>query len=490
MAKISKEMMQQMVSKLGGSSNIVKFGNCMTRLRITIKKSVDIEEIKAIDGVLGVVLSGNEVQIVLGPGKATLAAELMSEILGRDSDFQLETAEDAINDLSAKKEDLETAASAVKSEIKAKQVHPIQKFLSKFATIFTPLIPGFIAAGLMLGIATLLEQNLVVGKENVPSLLLQSIGYLKLFSKGMFSFMSILIGYNASVAFGGSGIIGGILASFFILGYNPDATSGIYSGIKDFFGIKIDPRGNIIGVLISSISASYLERKIRRIVPSNLDMLLTTSIVLLIMGCATFLIVMPAGFFLFKGMSFLFANLSGNPIGAAVLSGLFLIAVLFGIHQGFVPVYFGLMEKQGFNSLFPILAMAGAGQVGAALALYVRAKSHSNIRRQIAGAIIPGFLGIGEPLIYGITLPRIKPFVTACLGGAAGGFFIGMIAFLGFPMGLNSAFGPSGLVALPLMTSGGGALQAMTIYFLGLVVSYIAGFLITFFFGTKNVDLS
>ncbi|MFP1454163.1 hypothetical protein ACLB1O_03680 [Escherichia coli] len=59
-----------------------------------------------------------------------------------------------------------------------------------------------------------------------------------------------------------------------------------------------------------------------------------------------------------------------------------------------------------------------------------------------AGRLFPA--GVGEPLIYGVTLPRMKPFVTACLGGAAGGLFIGLIAWWGLPMGLNSAFGPSG----------------------------------------------
>jgi N-acetylmuramic acid-specific PTS system IIC component len=78
------------------------------------------------------------------------------------------------------------------------------------------------------------------------------------------------------------------------------------------------------------------------------------------------------------------------------------------------------------------------------------------LRTQIKGAIIPGFLGIGEPLIYGVTLPRMKPFITACIGGACGGFFLGLIAWLGLPVGLNTVFGPSGLVALPLMTSASG----------------------------------
>lgn len=76
---------------------------------------------------------------------------------------------------------------------------------------------------------------------------------MKVFSKGLFSFLSILIGYNAAKAFGGSGVNGAILASLFILGYNPEATKGIYSGLSNFFGLTIDPRGNIIGVLIAAI---------------------------------------------------------------------------------------------------------------------------------------------------------------------------------------------------------------------------------------------
>lgn len=56
--------------------------------------------------------------------------------------------------------------------------------------------------------------------------------------------------------------------------------------------------------------------------------------------------------------------------------------------------------------------------------------------------IIPGFLGIGEPLIYGVTPPRVKPFVTACVGGSAGGFFIGLVSYMGLPIGLNTVFGP------------------------------------------------
>ncbi|MBL4238698.1 PTS N-acetylmuramic acid transporter subunit IIBC [Vibrio fluvialis] len=485
MAKISQTMISQILAAVGGSGNVNKCGNCMTRLRLTLANNgvADQATLKQIPGVMGVVESDEQFQIILGPGKAQQAADLMNQLIESITSGNAQPIE--AND----SQDLSSVAAAQKKQMKSKQTSAVQRFLSKFATIFTPLIPGFIAAGLLLGFATLLEQIYVV--DQTPSqFMLDLIAYMKVFGKGLFAFLSILIGYNAQQAFGGSGVNGAILASLFVLGYNPEATSGIYSGMSEFFGYTIDPRGNIIGVLLAAIIGAQVERKVREYMPDDLDMILTSVVTLLIMGVVTYVVIMPIGGELFKGMSWLFMNLNDNPLGAAVLAGLFLISVVFGIHQGFVPVYFALMEAQGFNSLFPILAMAGAGQVGASLALYFKANKDAVLRTQVKGAIIPGILGIGEPLIYGVTLPRVKPFVTACVGGAAGGFFIGLVSYLGLPVGLNTVFGPSGIVAIPLMTSNSGIFAGMTVFVTGLLISYVVGFIATYFVGSKNVDLS
>ncbi|WP_104028346.1 PTS N-acetylmuramic acid transporter subunit IIBC [Vibrio jasicida] len=484
MAKITSNTVSQLLAAVGGSNNVSKCGNCMTRLRLSLANNslADQSVIKQIPGVMGVVESDEQFQIILGPGKAQQAADMMNKLI--DSLISGDSEEP-----DAPQQDLSAVAAEQKKQMKSKQTSAVQRFLSKFATIFTPLIPGFIAAGLLLGFATLLEQIFVL--DQTPSqFMLDLIVYMKVFGKGLFAFLSILIGYNAQQAFGGSGVNGAILASLFVLGYNPDATSGIYSGMNEFFGFAIDPRGNIIGVLMAAIIGAQVEKKVRLYMPDDLDMILTSVVTLLIMGAVTFLIIMPIGGELFKGMSWLFLNLNDNPLGAAILAGLFLISVVFGIHQGFVPVYFALMEAQGFNSLFPILAMAGGGQVGASMALYFKAKKDALLRTQVKGAIIPGLLGIGEPLIYGVTLPRVKPFVTACIGGAAGGFFIGLVSYLGLPVGLNTVFGPSGIVAIPLMTSSSGIFAGMMVFIGGLLISYIVGFLATYFFGCKDVDLS
>ncbi|KEY60603.1 PTS N-acetylmuramic acid transporter subunit IIBC [Serratia sp. DD3] len=483
MAKITVSMIEQILHLTGGSKNIVICGNCMTRLRLTLKdrEYIQLEELKKIPGVMGVVNGDDQLQIILGPGKAQTASEMMNALLA-DAPQQASDSEPQL--------DLQALASQKKQQMKSKQNSAVHNFLTKFATIFTPLIPGFIAAGLLLGISTLLQQTLVVEGVAPAAWLKGLMAYMKVFSIGLFTFLSILIGFNTQKAFGGTGVNGAIIASLFILRYVPEGTVGYYAGMSDFFGLTIDPRGNIIGVLLACIMGAWIERQVRRFIPDNLDMILTSTITLLITGAITFVVIMPIGGELFKGMSWLFMHLNGNPFGTAILAGLFLIAVVFGIHQGFVPVYFALMDAQGFNSLFPILAMAGAGQVGASLALFFRSPKGSLLRTQIKGAIFPGLLGIGEPLIYGVTLPRLKPFVTACLGGAVGGFFIGLVAWMGLPVGLNTVFGPSGLVSIPLMTSAKGIFAGMMVYIAGLFISYIAGFILTWLFGSKDVDLS
>lgn len=254
MAKITTSMIQEILSAIGGKNNVIKCGNCMTRLRLTLHNDdlADRDTIKRIAGVMGLVESDDQFQIVLGPGKAQTAAEMMNEMMEGDEESTPVTSENR---------DLKDVASEHKQKLKKKQTSATQRFLSKFATIFTPLIPGFIAAGLLLGFATLLDQVYVMGNESPNANLVDLILYMKVFSKGLFSFLSILIGYNAQQAFGGSGVNGAILASLFVLGYNPEATSGIYSGMTDFFGHGIDPRGNIIGVLIAAIVGAAVEKK-------------------------------------------------------------------------------------------------------------------------------------------------------------------------------------------------------------------------------------
>jgi PTS system sucrose-specific IIC component len=160
---------------------------------------------------------------------------------------------------------------------------------------------------------------------------------------------------------------------------------------------------------------------------------------------------------------------------------------MFGLHQALIPIHAELISQVGYTALLPILAMAGAGQVGSAIAIYIKLKQNSRMRNMIKGALPVGFLGIGEPLIYGVSLPLGRPFITACLGGGFGGAVLGLFAMTGNFIG-SVAIGPSGLVLIPLIQGPMGIGMTILGYLAGLVVSYIAGFLLTYFFGfTKQM---
>jgi len=133
--------------------------------------------------------------------------------------------------------------------------------------------------------------------------------------------------------------------------------------------------------------------------------------------------------------------------------------------------------------------MAGAGQVGATVAVYMRAKHNASLRNTIKSALPAGVLGVGEPLIYGVTLPLGRPFITACVGGAFGGGFIGLFDQLGTTVG-STAIGPSGWALFPLVNGARGIGAAALVYAGGLLVGYLAGWAATYFFGFSKEGLA
>lgn len=461
-----KRIIEEVVAGTGGRGNIRAHASCMTRLRISVvdMKAADTEALSKIEGVLGIKENGDELQLIFGPGKVKKAYNALDDYF--------------MDSKGSEGDDFQETIKREKEAVKSKRTTSFQGFMSKFSNIFVPLIPGFIAAGMLAGLGGLCKELGITG---------EFVNYINVFNRSLTKFMYIMIGYNATAAFGGSGVIGGILSGLFILTYG----DGGSSGMSGFLGSPVDPRGGMIGILITTIIAAKVEQFIRkRFSWEATDIITTPVLTLLIMGTLTFMIIMPFSFKLFGLMNLAFENLNGNPIGGGILAGLFLPSVMMGIHQGFVPVYQGLVETTGMNSLFPILAMAGAGQVGAALALYVKSPKDSKLRENIRGAIIPGILGIGEPLIYGVTLPRVKPFFTSMAGGAIGGVYIGLMAQMGMVFGLNTVFGSSGILGSFAMTSTRGVMAAIILYVSALLVAYVAGFILTYLFGTKNVDLS
>lgn len=435
----------EILKQLGGADNVEHYTNCMTRLRVSPVNSelVNKQAIKKLDGVIGLV-EEETLQIILGPGAVNKVAEEFAKLTDR------------------KELDLKQSASERKSEISKKNATPFKLFLRRIASIFIPLIPALVASGLITGITKALVQGGALPADSQIVLLLSAIG------SGLFTFLGILVGVNAAREFGGSPALGGLAG---ILIINP--------AIADIalFGEKLVPgRGGLIGVLFAAIFIAIVERWVRKYVPQSLDIIITPTVALLITGIVTYFIFMPVGGFISDGITQgLLAVLNvGGVVAGFVLGATFLPLVVTGLHQGLTPVHLELLKSIGSDPLLPILAMGGAGQVGAAFAIFVKTK-RKRLKRAIGGALPSGILGIGEPLIFGVTLPLGRPFLTACLGAGVGGAFQAA-----FHVG-TSAIGVSGITLIFLVP-----FAQMLLYVIGLLIAYAAGFAFTYWFGFKD----
>lgn len=477
---------RQVLDGLGGPDNVHDIENCMTRLRVGVHDvdAVDVARLKAIPEVLGLV-PDRTMQVVLGPG---LVDEVADE-LGRLADARVRLeGEDvpggassagavgagAVGAGSATSADaLAARGASLKSERAARNATPVKTFLRRIANIFLPLIPALIACGIIAGVNGVLV-NLTT--RGITPWAAGVTPALTAIASGFMSLIAVFVGMNAAKEFGGTPILGGAIAAIIP-----------FAGIAKVtvLGQALAPgQGGVIGALLAAALGAYVERWCRRWCPRSIAMLVVPTVTVLVAGLLTVFVFMTLAGWISTGIGTAANALlqtGGAPAGF-VLGGLFLPLVMFGLHQALIPIHTTLIAQAGYTILLPVLAMAGAGQVGASVAVYQRAKHNRSLRATIKSALPAGLLGVGEPLIYGVTLPLGRPFVTACVGGAFGGAFIGLFDGLGTTVG-STAIGPSGWALFPLVTGAGGIGAAVLVYGGGLLIGYAAGWAATYFFG-------
>ncbi|MET8035162.1 PTS transporter subunit EIIC [Streptomyces sp. NPDC005345] len=439
---------------VGGPANVLTVAHCMTRLRLGLRDRdlVDEDALRALPAVLGVVADDDSYQIVLGPGTVARVTPEFEALLTPTA------------------ERLALRGAELKADRTRRNATPLKLLLRRVADIFVPLIPALIGCGVIAGLNGLLV-NLGVLTGITPALAAIAGGFMAL--------IAVFVGYNTAKEFGGTPILGGAVAAVVV-----------YAGVAKVtvFGMTLAPgQGGVLGALAAALLGTYVEKWCRRWVPTALDVLVTPTLTVLLTGLVTLYALMYAAGELSSAIGTA-ANWLLSTTGAfagLVLGALFLPLVMLGLHQALIPIHTTLIEQQGYTVLLPVLAMAGAGQVGAALAVYVRLRHDTSLRTTIRSALPAGLLGVGEPLIYGVSLPLGRPFLTACAGGAAGGAFIGFFSMLGDRVG-STAIGPSGWALFPLLSGNRGLGPTAAIYAGGLLTGYAVGFAATYFFGLDH----
>lgn len=439
---------------IGGQQNISRLENCMTRVRVEVHDDalLDIAGLKQLPGVSGYVKQGEQHQLIVGPGRAAQVVDAMKALMGDKGDTPVT-------------DDVERNKAQAKSKYKA----PMSDALRMLANVFIPLIPAFIASGLITGIINILKRPDIVGDvaTQYPNLL----GLLAIFGSAVFAIMNILVGVNTAKVFGGSLAMGGVMA-------------GILSSPQlaqiTLFGEQLQPgRGGVIAVLLVVALMCWIEKRLRALLPGSIELILNPLLTTLITGAIAIVALQPLGGWISEAIAHgaSWAIDRGGFLVGAIMAGTFLPLVLTGLHQGLVPIHVELVQAHGYNALLPILSMAGVGQVGAAIAVLMKTRN-SRLKKLCKGALPVGLLGIGEPLIFGVTLPLGKPFLGACLGGAVGGALISY-----YKVATVITFGISGLpLALTIVTG------KVVLYLLGYLVAVIAGFLFTWLLGFNDPE--
>ena len=232
---MSNKELAEKILEIVGKNNVNAATNCMTRLRLQIKSKDESmnDKIKSLDGVLGINYSDDELQIILGPGKATSVKNEFSKLLNDKPQ---------IGD-----------GKALHEEIRAKNATPAKLFLKKIAGIFVPLIPGFIACGLITGsVGLAIKIDPSIANYDILKLLVVA-------GNTIFWGMNLFVGFNAAKVFDGTPILGGILAALIT---HPGLAEIVLNGEN-----LIPGRGGVISVVLVAAFATWIERSLHKIIP-------------------------------------------------------------------------------------------------------------------------------------------------------------------------------------------------------------------------------
>ena len=434
---------------LGGKQNIASAAHCATRLRLVLvdDQLVDKSAIEKLDGVKGCFSNAGQIQIIFGTGLVNKVYADFIAVAGIS-----ESSKSELTDLAAQK------------------LNPLQRVARLLSNIFVPIIPAIVASGLLMGLLGMVK---TYGWVNADSALFVM---LDMFSSAAFIILPILIGFTAAREFGGNPYLGATLGGILT---HPALTNawGVAGGFKtmDFFGLDvamIGYQGTVFPVLLAVWFMSHIEKRLRKVIPNALDLILTPFLTVIITGFVALLFIGPAGRALGDGISFVLSNLIEHAgwLAGLLFGGTYSAIVITGIHHSFHAIEAGLLGNPhiGVNFLLPIWAMANVAQGGACLAVYFKTRD-VKIKAIAIPSAFSALLGITEAAIFGINLRFMKPFLAALAGGALGGAWV-----VANHVGMT-AVGLTGIPGIAIVQA-----NSVVNYLLGMVIAFGAAFIISF----------
>lgn len=434
---------------VGGKDNIGSAWHCATRLRFKLKdeSKADTEKIENMDGVITVVKSAGQYQVVIGNNVARVFEPLADAIgLARDdaqSDNQEEKKKDNI----------------------------VNRFIGFISSVFTPFLGAMAGTGVLKGLLALFV---------TLGWLQESSGTYQIWyaaGDAFFYFLPVWLAFTAAAHLKVNQYVAAALAGALLY---PNLIT-LLAGSKPvtFFGLTVvgtTYSSSVIPILLAVWMLSYLQPILDKFFHDSVRNIFTPMVSLIIMVPVTLLVVGPLGTSVGTVLSSSVESVYRvAPYAAgAVMGALWQVFVIFGVHWTFVPVMTNNISQLGYDYLLPMLSVAVLAQSGAAPGVFLKTKDVK--MKSLAGSsVLTGVLGITEPAIYGVTLKLKRPFIFATIAGGIGG------AIAGGGGAHANAFTLPSLLALPTYLGKG-----FTSVVIGLVVAFILSAVATYLFGVPS----
>lgn len=442
MAKDFSKLASDIIRLVGGEQNINSLVHCATRLRFVLKdaEKADRVALNQTAGVISVVESGGQFQIVIGNNVPKVYAEIMKTV-------HIESCEMP----------------------KASLLNRAIDFLSGS---FTPLIGVMAGAGILKGLIAILTVAGVVDPASGTMTILDAA------ASGTFYFLPMFLAFTSANKLRTNPFIAVGVAAALVYPPIVEATSKGGLNLFSFDLITMNYAYSVIPILLAVLVQSYVLRFFEKIWHESVRNFFAPACTLLVVVPFTFAVIGPIGGSVgnIVAAGLMWVN-DVSPIAlGAVMGAIWQPLVIFGVHWSIVPISLSNMATIGYDLLVPLTAASVLGQAGATVAVFLKTKD-SELKSLAGSTSFSGFMGITEPLIYGVTLRFKKPFICGVIGGAVGGAVMAMSTVKMF------AFGFSGLLLYPQLIGEGSSLMS---YSLGMLVAFIVALVITYFWGFND----
>ncbi|XBX08182.1 PTS transporter subunit EIIC [Enterocloster clostridioformis] len=397
MSRKYEKLAGEIVEKVGGKENVNDVYHCQTRLRFKLadEEKADDRALEGTDGVAKVIRNAGVYQVVIGTHVADVFEEVEKLVDTGKGKGSTETAEEKQN--------------------------AFEKVIDFVAGVFQPVIPALSGAGMVKALLAVLVVMKVLSSQS------QTYYLLNLFADGVFYFLPVILAFTCAQKLKCNPILAAGVAAM-MLHPNWTALVAAKEAVRFFDVIPFtltNYGSSVIPIILIIFAQSFVEKRLKKWIPKSVELVFVPMLTFLIMGTLAFSVLGPIGAVLgsYLGTFFTFLSESAAWAPAVLIGSLLPVMVMFGLHNGVAPLGVMQMADLGYDSIFgPGCVCSNMAQAAATTVVALRTNDKETKQIAASGAIT-AYMGITEPALYGVSLPKKYPLVGAMIGGGLGGLY-------------------------------------------------------------------